>query len=436
MTASRSWAAGYVLRALQLARDEARLTEQLDAVIRHLRWFLEASLDEEDCRTGATVAGEDVRTLENGQQEWVLIKAPNYRNAGRLLDMRTSREEKVRLMAEFRRLLAEQSAVATGAASLVARIEQYWQTGVVADVAVTARSHDHPDASIAPVMPPKAEDALVDVKVPARRPGLDDAFGVTPSDLPLPDRAWFEAIVRHVPGKVVKGAADVPETREAHARATWGAIAAWITELTVIALGPTWSARPHQWQNSGHFSRYYWGKVYPTEHPLGDFFNVGVQIVQAPQWIDEFDDSLRHHQDLPTLALWATTNDDKIKRRRRDKPEFVTHAEEIYGRNQMAAFTSSPELWVEGGALVRWYRIEHGKPISHLTTARSFNESVAAGRLRMDSSAKNGLWSPLLPLSEAIADPRRASDLVFTYLRVLGAVIADTYGEIGNGQTD
>ena len=125
-------------------------------------------------------------------------------------------------------------------------------------------------------MPPKAEDALVDVKVPARRPGLDDAFGVTPSDLPLPDRAWFEAIVRHVPGKVVKGAADVPETREAHARATWGAIAAWITELTVIALGPTWSARPHQWQNSGHFSRYYWGKVYPTEHPLGDFFNVGV----------------------------------------------------------------------------------------------------------------------------------------------------------------
>ena len=111
MTTSRSWAAGYVLRALQLARDEARLTEQLDAVIRHLRWFLEASLDEEDCRTGATVAGEDVRTLENGQQEWVLIKAPNYRNAGRLLDMRTSREEKVRLMAEFRRLLAEQSAV-------------------------------------------------------------------------------------------------------------------------------------------------------------------------------------------------------------------------------------------------------------------------------------------------------------------------------------
>lgn len=477
MKSDKSWAAGYLHRAVQLARDEALRQEQVDAAARHLEWLLSAPSDREDCRSGATVAGADVRTLADGQREWVLFGGPNYRTAGNLLTAHTNRREQARLMGEFLRVVSGRAGVTSGAGALVARLEQKWRTGVTEPAEIVAPSTSAapeapPAKVIAPVTPPAPATLPVELVAPVtlpahevpvleprtpvpqhapaalpfqvatpttplapeRAPVVDEAdayaFAVAPEDLPLPDTAWFEAIIRHEKARFRAGEADDPSGPAAQRQRIWAETADWLREITLRALGPRWIAPPGKWQMGGNLYGYYWAKVHPREHPLRSFFNVGIQITHKPKWIKYFDDSLLHFKSVPVLALWATTNDDMIKRYREVDPEFVARAREIYRQIQMDAFEASPELWVEGGALVRYYLTEgHG----HLTTARDYLKSVKSGRLRLDRSTPSDLWSPLLPLTEAVAEPRRAANLIFSYLRILGKVLADTYDQIGDG---
>jgi len=249
--------------------------------------------------------------------------------------------------------------------------------------------------------------------------------------LPIPDPAWLAVIAAHAPGRARAGAMDQPGTPEHLRRETWAKIAGWIGELTAVVMGPNWYAEPHrQWQNSGHLNGYYWAKLHPKVGDFGSLFNVGIQIAHRVQWANELDESLASVGSAPMLALWVTTNDNATRRLEQTDPSRLALYRRIYRTEMDRAFREWPELWLEGGALVRWYRQHRGKSsISRLVPATVYRADVQAGRVRPEDCNPD-IWSPMLPLAEAIADPGRASHFIARYLPPFGAILQSTYNQM------
>lgn len=456
---SKVWSAAYLHRAVQLARDEADTPDQLEQSVQALRWLCASDPDGIDARDGAARAPLDCATTRDGARDWVLLTAPNYRKAGSVFRALGSLQERVRLIDSFVRLL-ESSQRQTAAHALVSRMRDEWHiaratstefatapseaTGSEAVVsasdaplthALAVPVEDAPPEAPAPVITTPSVDSPVEVPAPptplTRETDVPPTVVSSDVSLPVPDPAWFALIAAHVPAKVTKGAKEVEGSLEFSRRETWDAIAEWMQRLTYAALGDGWTADPHRnWQNSGYLTGYYWAKVHPAHSAFGNLFNIGVQLSHRIQWVDEFAPELEHYREVPSLAVWVTTNDNAVAALRTASPEQMDTFAAIYQRHSDAAFSRWPELWSDGGALVRWYRTNaRGKFISRLVPFRQFRADVSSGVID-PARATPGLWSPLMPLAEAIENPAAASDLIARFLRPFGSILHDTYEEM------
>lgn len=432
---SKPWAAAYLHRAVQLARDERVVAEQADRSIEAVARLFVDAIDLADARAGAETAPTDVRTLPNGAQEWILLSATNYRNASAAVNAHSPLAERRRFIEELHQLVVASNRD-TGAAALVKRMSDNWRVAlpsvaahppvtteeVAADALVTADT-----MPVAPSEPDRPEPPVV---VPPVHPPTPPP-PVGGERLPEPDPAWFRVIASHESAKVTAGAGSQPGTKEYLRRETWSQIGGWMQALTSAVLGPDWFAEPHRnWQNSGYLNGYYWAKLYPRVGDYGTLFNVGVQIAHRVQWADELDDSLAATGQGPVLALWVTTNDNAIDRLRQTDPERLHRYRRIYRTEMDRAFREWPELWLEGGALVRWYRpLSVRRSVSRLVPALHYRSEVQSGRIDPERCAPD-IWSPLLPLEEAIADPARTAAFIARYLPAFGAILQATYAEM------
>lgn len=440
---SKPWAAAYLHRAIQLARDEQIIPEQANRSVAAISRLLVGPIDSSDARAGAETAPTDVRTLPNGSQEWILLSATNYRNASAAVNAHSPVAERRRLIEELHQLVAESSRD-TGAAALVKRMSDSWRvplpsqqaptpviatpviaTPVIATPVITTPVIAAPDSAPteATLSPAEPSVALV--------PEMHSPVPPAPADtvaLPLPDPGWFQLIVGHESARVTPGAMDQPGTKEYLRRQTWAKIAEWMQALTTAALGPDWLAEPHRnWQNSGYLNGYYWAKLYPRIGEYGTLFNVGIQIAHRVQWANELDESLGTVGSGPVLALWVTTNDNAIDRLRQTDPARLERYRQIYRSEMDRAFREWPELWLDGGALVRWYRqVSAKKSVSRLVPALRYRADVQAGRVNPETCTPD-IWSPLLPLEEAISNPAKAAAFITQYLPPFSAILQETY---------
>jgi hypothetical protein len=437
---SKPWAAAYLHRAVQLARDEEVVPEQADRSIEAVARLFVDAIDPSAARAGAETAPTDVRTLPNGAKEWILLSATNYRNASAALNAHSPLAERRRFIEELQQVVLASSRD-TGAAALVKRMSDNWRVAlpsVVAQIPTAAEvaaaeevmAEEVTTTEPMPVAPSEQyapEPPVVASPVPPPAPPSP----IDGEGLPVPDPAWFRVIASHTSAKVTAGAGNQPGTKEHLRRETWSKIAEWMQTLTSAVLGPDWFAEPHRnWQNSGYLNGYYWAKLYPRIGDYGTLFNVGVQIAHRVQWADELDDSLAAAGGGAVLALWVTTNDNAIDTLRKADPERLQRYRRIYRTEMDRAFREWPELWLEGGALVRWYRQASAKKsISRLVPALHYRAEVHAGRLDPERCTPD-IWSPLLPLEEAIADPARTASFIAQYLPPFGAILQATYAEM------
>lgn len=434
---SKPWAAAYLHRAIQLARDEQIIPEQANRSVEAISRLLVGPIDSSDARAGAETAPNDVRTLSNGSQEWILLSATNYRNASAAVNAHSPVAERRRLIEELHQLVAESSRD-TGAAALVKRMSDSWRvllpspqahtpiiaTPIIATPTIATPDSASNEAPLPPSEPSVAEPrALVPEEHTATPPLSDDTVA-----LPLPDPAWFRLIAGHESARVTPGAMDQPGTKEHLRRQTWAKIAEWLQALTDAVLGPDWFAEPHRnWQNSGYLNGYYWAKLYPRIGEYGTLFNVGIQIAHRVQWANELDESLGTVGSGPVLALWVTTNDNAIDRLRQTDPARLERYRQIYRSEMDRAFREWPELWLDGGALVRWYRqVSAKKSVSRLVPALRYRADVQAGRVNPETCTPD-IWSPLLPLEEAISNPARTAAFIAQYLPPFSAILQETY---------
>lgn len=444
---SRPWAAAYLHRAVQLARDETAVPEQADLSVSAVTRLLTGPIDPGEARAGAEAAPGDVRTLPSGAKEWILLSAANYRNASAAVNAQSPLAERRNLIEELNRLVVV-SPRDTGAAALVKRMSDNWRVPLPSASTVSTEPRIPTDAAPQEITP--VELSPVDLGPPTMVPpnplpaaALPVVSPVVPpvaipapaadGSLPTPDPAWLRVIASHAPGRVTKGATNIPGTTEHLRRETWSSIAQWMQALTVDVMGADWFAEPHRnWQNSGYLTGYYWAKIFPKVGDYGTLFNVGVQIAHRVQWANELDDSLSAVGSGPLLALWVTTNDNAIARLQQTDPDRLQRYRRAYRVEMDRAFREWPELWLEGGALVRWYRRGPGKRVvSRLVPARQYRAEVEAGRLRPDECEPD-IWSPLLSLEEAIADPGRAAAFIARYLSPFGAILRATYQEMAS----
>ena len=432
---SKPWAAAYLHRAVQLARDEQVVAEQTDRSIEAVARLFVDAIDLTDARAGAEMAPKDVRTLPSGVKEWILLSATNYRNASAAVNAHSPLAERRRFIEELHQLVLA-SGRDTGAAALVKRMSDNWRVALPSVTAHAPVATDEVAADavvaadtmpVAPSEPDRPEPSVVvpPVHQPTPPPPVGGEL------LPEPDPAWFRVIASHESARVTAGAGNQLGTKEYLRRETWSKIAEWMQALTNAVLGPDWFAEPHRnWQNSGYLNGYYWAKLYPRVGDYGTLFNVGVQIAHRVQWADELDDSLAATGHGPVLALWVTTNDNAIDRLRQTDPERLHRYRQIYRTEMDRAFREWPELWLEGGALVRWYRsLSVKRSVSRLVPALHYRSEVQSGRLDPERCTPD-IWSPLLPLEEAIADPARTAAFIARYLPAFGAILQATYADM------
>jgi len=258
------------------------------------------------------------------------------------------------------------------------------------------------------------------------------SFAMSQSSLLAPDPAWLDVIASHQPTPVRKGAAERPGTIEHTRKRTWGAIAEWMQNTVRSTLGAEWTARPHNWQNSGHLSSFYWARIYPEIGDFRDLFNVGIQFSHRLKWVDELEGRNAMLSSRPVIGIWVTTNDNTIAALSRSDPFRMTQYSAIYRKHMDIALRELHTAADPGEFQVRWYRPHPDRPkerISRLVDAERFRGLVSEGSIDFAASTP-GLWGPLLPMEQAIADPTTVTRLIARYLPPFASVLHATYSEM------
>lgn len=449
---SRSWAAGYVVRALQLARDEAELSHQLDEVMEATAWLHTSPSDGvEQCLDGARTAPRDARRLPpDGAVEWVLLGAPNYRRANQLLLMNTSREQRAQLMDKFGILLSRGQDFPNAAHALVTRIESVWKTGVL-QLPSRAPSHapqhapqhtpQHTSQHTSQHTPPETPSPVIHELERGDSAAIPTPLEPVPAgDIPLPDPSWFETFLRFAPRKFSPGEQSIPGTAAYRHQSLWKELGDWMETVTTTVLGPHWTGARHKnWQNGGNLYPYFWSKIFPENSAFTDMFHVGVQFTSDPGRIpiEQFDRSLAHFERKPVIAIWASASTLTWKRWAQGEPELVRDAMRIYDEVQHEALLYNPELWTEHGAGWRWRRRGGRGQESHagadmhmqatgahvLTPIRRYLQGVRGGEFPRSGS----LVAPLVLMEDAVRSPELALRQVTSSLRIFGELVASTY---------
>jgi len=420
MTVSRSWSAGYLHRALQLARDELATPGHVEEVTQTVEWMAQTPAERQEMIDGAGDAPRDVRRLPpDDRPEWVLLTCANYRRALQLLTMQTTRTEKQRLTEGFASLLQRAPQAVTGAHALVARIARDWNVGISTDAGIR---QPEPPMMMKRIVPASAVEAA------------------PPVALPLPDPAWFELFARFQPGRVTAGSGSMPGTASFRHRDTWLRIADWMEALTSATLGDAWTgARHSNWQNSGHLSSAYWAKLHPANSRFADMFHVGVQFTADQRKIplEEFDPTYATFANRPLIAVWASANENRWRKVEETEPTVVAEGMRHYDRIQLEAIRSNPELWLERGAGWRWRRqggrgadARSGSDLNMKATGNHVLTPMPAyltGLADGQYPRSGHIFGPLITIDDAIADPARTTQLIASSIQVISTMVASTY---------
>jgi hypothetical protein len=234
------------------------------------------------------------------------------------------------------------------------------------------------------------------------------AFGAGPEGLPLPQAWWFEHLAELSDFTVEKGAAATPSSRTGRHQRLWTEASAWVDAVIAKAFagsGVRWVNRPGKYQ-VGKLNGTYWARVYPEGlDDLEDAFHVGLQISKRLKWVDKVDDDLAASASGAVLTMWASTNDRLLERLGR--PDL----RDIYATAQLEALANQPDLWRNGGALVRVHR--GSKATLHRAVA--YLKAVDAG----NDPGWPSLFSPLITVDLVKSNPAEAARIVASYFTLL-----------------
>ena len=249
----------------------------------------------------------------------------------------------------------------------------------------------------------------------------------TLSSLDLP-KSWWWAHLRDLSDTTIrKGDIHKPGTPAHRHKQLWDEITAWLDQMAVLAFpsgGVRWINQPNQFQ-AGRLSTTYWGRFAPENDGaaslLGDGFHIGFQLSRQLKWVDEVSPGLISQTNGPVLALWASTNDQRLAK--------VTHESAIRSvydevqREWLLARASEwtrPPMDASAELLVRVRQTQGNieKPFessSLLMPARTLLEL----RQREGLSVNFDLFSPLVTAAMAEADPAAVKTLVVKWMALL-----------------
>lgn len=244
--------------------------------------------------------------------------------------------------------------------------------------------------------------ATVEERGPAPAPLRAEQTGIPP--IPA---WWLQHLTELSDYTVEKGTSPSSNTRTGRHQRLWQEATQWLDQVTKAVLdrpGERWSNHPSQYQQ-GKLNGTYWGRLYPDSHPeLEDVFHIGIQVSKKLKWVKKTDPmylDLVRRAAGPVITVWASTNDKLIERLAR--PEL----HELDGALQHQIVLHRPELWHEGGALIR----AQGTLMNPL----AYLEAVERGDLPPQCS----IFGPLFTAEEVEKAPEETARRIAGFLTLL-----------------